>query len=196
MNTASIEHQEKPPTHDLTVKRVVVVGGKTGIGFGVASTAHTAGATVVVASRHNVSAEERPDLASFEQVSLDLSDEASVRAAFETIGSLDHLIVTAGSAAGSWGAFMDEDMHGVRSYMESKFLGVCASCRPSPGQKWVYYLHDRRDRRATETWINRRHICLFRGGGPVRLSRPGVGTDAGQHYPAWLCGNRVLELPL
>jgi NAD(P)-dependent dehydrogenase (short-subunit alcohol dehydrogenase family) len=129
MNTASIEYKEKPPTHDLTGKRVVVVGGKTGIGLGVARAAHAAGATVVVASRRNVSALECPDLASCEQVSLDLGDEASVRAAFETIGSLDHLLVTAGSAAGSWGAFMDDDMRGVHGYMEIKFLGSWACAR-------------------------------------------------------------------
>jgi len=52
MNTASIEHREGPsPTHDLTDKRVVVVGGKTGIGLGVARAAQAAGANVVVASR-------------------------------------------------------------------------------------------------------------------------------------------------
>ena len=111
MNTASIEHREGPsPTHDLTGKRVVVVGGKTGIGLGVARAAQAAGATVVVASRRHISAEERPDLALFEQVNLDLRDEASVRAAFEAIGPFDHLHVTAGTEAGSWGAFMDEDM--------------------------------------------------------------------------------------
>ena len=130
MNTALIEHnEEQPPAHDLAGKRVVVVGGKTGIGLGVAQAAQAAGATVVVASRRSYSSEERPDLASFEQVSLDLHDEASVRAAFEAIGPFDHLQVTAGSGAGSWGAFMDEDMHGVRSYMESKFLGSWACAR-------------------------------------------------------------------
>jgi threonine dehydrogenase-like Zn-dependent dehydrogenase len=98
MNTASIEHREGPsPTHDLTSKRVVVVGGKTGIGLGVARAAQAAGATVVVASRRHISAEERPDLALFEQVNLDLRDEASVRAAFEAIGPFDHLHVTAGT---------------------------------------------------------------------------------------------------
>jgi NAD(P)-dependent dehydrogenase (short-subunit alcohol dehydrogenase family) len=130
MNNTSIERKNEPaPTHDLTGKRVVVVGGKTGIGLGVALAAQAAGAAVVVASRRHVSAEERPDLASVEQVSLDLHDEASVRAAFETIGSFDHLHVTAGDAAGSWGAFMDEDMRGVRNYMESKFLGSWACAR-------------------------------------------------------------------
>ena len=130
MNTISIEPKDAPPpTHDLTGKRVVVVGGKTGIGLGVARAAQAAGASVVVASRRHVSPEERPDLASFEQVSLDLRNEASVRAAFESIGSFDHLHVTAGDVAGSWGAFMDEDMRGVRSYLESKFLGSWACAR-------------------------------------------------------------------
>lgn len=130
IDTASIEHREGPsPTHDLTGKRVVVVGGKTGIGLGVARAAQAAGATVVVASRRHISAEERPDLALLEQVNLDLRDEASVRAAFEAIGPFDHLHVTAGTEAGSWGAFMDEDMRGVRSYMESKFLGSWACAR-------------------------------------------------------------------
>ena len=130
MTTASNAHHDEPlPTHDLTGKRVVVVGGKSGIGLGVALAAQAAGATVVVASRRQVSVQERPDLASFEHVSLDLRDEASVRAAFETIGSFDHLQVTAGDAAGSWGAFMDEDMRGVRSYLESKFLGSWACAR-------------------------------------------------------------------
>jgi NAD(P)-dependent dehydrogenase (short-subunit alcohol dehydrogenase family) len=130
MNTDSIEHKEEPsPAHNLAGKRVVVVGGKTGIGLGVAQAAQAAGASVVVASRRSISSEERPDLVSFEQVSLDQRDESSVRAAFETIGPLDHLHVTAGSGAGSWGAFLDEDMHGVRSYMESKFLGSWACAR-------------------------------------------------------------------
>ncbi len=117
------------PTHDLTGKRVVVVGGKTGIGLGIAQAAHAAGAAVVVASRRQATPEERPDLASFEQAHLDLHDETSVRVAFDAIGSFDHLQVTAGGEAGSWGSFMDEDMRGVRSYLESKFLGSWACAR-------------------------------------------------------------------
>ena len=114
---------------DLTGKRVVVVGGKTAIGLGVAEAASTAGATVTVASRRTVSAEERPDLAAFDQVVLDMRDEASVHAAFEAIGPFDHLVVTAGPALGSWGTFMDPDMRGVRSYLEGKFLGTWACAR-------------------------------------------------------------------
>ena len=76
-----------------------------------------------------MSAAERPDLAEFEQISFDIRDETAVRDAFESIGSLDHLIVTAGPELGSWGAYMDEDMRGVRNYMEGKFLGSWACGR-------------------------------------------------------------------
>lgn len=113
----------------LAGQKIVVVGGKTGIGLGVAHLARAAGATVVLASRRVSSLEERPDLADFTQISLDMRDEASVRAAFDTIGALDHLIVTAAPDLGTWGSFMDADMSGVRSYVEGKFLGSWACAR-------------------------------------------------------------------
>lgn len=113
----------------LAGKKVVVVGGKTGIGFGVAQAARAAGATVVLASRRLSSPQERPDLAGFQQVSLDIRDESTVRAAFDTIGVFDHLVVTAAPDLGTWGAFMDADMSGARSYMEGKYLGSWACAR-------------------------------------------------------------------
>jgi NAD(P)-dependent dehydrogenase (short-subunit alcohol dehydrogenase family) len=114
---------------NLSGKKVVVVGGKTGIGLGVARAARAAGASVVVASRRIASAEDRPDLAGVEQVSLDMRDEASVKAAFEAIGAFDHLVVTAAPDLGTWGRFMDDDMAGARSYMEGKYLGSWACAR-------------------------------------------------------------------
>ena len=119
----------RAPSFDLTGKRVVVVGGKEGIGLGVAQAAQTMGAAVTVASRRSVSAEERPDLAAFDQVVLDIRDEAAVQAAFDRIGPFDHLVVTAGPKLGSWGSFMDADMRGVRGYLEGKFLGSWACAR-------------------------------------------------------------------
>ncbi len=50
------------------------------IGLGVAEAAHAVGAAVTVAGR-NVSAEERPELVAFDQVVLDIRDEAAVQAA-------------------------------------------------------------------------------------------------------------------
>lgn len=124
MTTAS-----QAPSLSLTGKKVVVVGGKTGIGLGIARAALAAGATVVVASRRITSLEARPDLAGFQQASLDMRDEAAVRAAFAAIGPFDHLVVTAAPDIGTWGGFMDADMSGVRSYVEGKFLGTWACAR-------------------------------------------------------------------
>jgi len=126
----------RPPaaSFDLTGKRVVVVGGKKAIGLGVARAAHAMGAAVTVASRRNVSAEERPGLAAFDQVVVDIRDEAAVQATFEAVGPFDHLVVTAGPELGSWGSFMDPDMRGVRSYLEGKFLGTWACARHAAPQ--------------------------------------------------------------
>ena len=130
MSNPAFEHaRPEAPSFDLSGKRVVVVGGKRAIGLGVAQAAHAMGATVTVASRRDVSAEQRPDLASFAQIVLDIRDEAAVQAAFEAIGPFDHLVVTAGPELGAWGSFTDPDMSGVRSYLEGKFLGTWACAR-------------------------------------------------------------------
>lgn len=117
------------PSLNLTGKKVVVVGGKTGIGLGIAQAALAAGATVIVGSRRLTSTQSRPDLADLQQAVLDMRDESSVRSAFADIGPFDHLVVTAAPDVGSWGSFMDADMGGVRSYVEGKLLGTWACAR-------------------------------------------------------------------
>lgn len=132
MNDLDRKHvggSEMKPMLELAGQRVVVIGGKSGIGLGIANAAKHAGADVVVASRRQASQTERPDLSCFEQVVLDIRDENGVRAAFETIGAFDHLVIAAGPGFGSWGSFGDDDMSGVRSYLESKFLGSWACAR-------------------------------------------------------------------
>lgn len=117
------------PALSLAGKRVVVVGGKSGIGLGIARAAHAAGASVIVASRRGTSGEAQPELASFEQMTLDITDESAVRNAFDSIGPFDHLAVTSGPAFGTWETLMAADMRGVRSYMEAKFMGSWACAR-------------------------------------------------------------------
>lgn len=117
------------PAAGLAGKKVVVVGGKTGIGLGIARAAYAAGADVTVASRRIASPDAHPELDGFEQIELDIDDEAAVRAAFDAIGPFDHLVVTSGPAFGTWGTFMADDMRGVRSYMDTKFMGSWACAR-------------------------------------------------------------------
>ena len=142
------------PSYDLTGKRVVVVGGKTGIGLGIAQAAHAAGASVTVASRRSAPSADHPDLAPFKQIRLDIGDEEAVRAAFDAIGFLDHLVVAAGPTDGSWGTFMDDDMRGVRSYLNDNSSapgpapGMPARCFPRTGPSPSSRAGSRRARRS------------------------------------------------
>ena len=116
---------------DLRGQRVVVVGGTSGMGLGAVRAAAGAGAEVVVAGRRPVAerAPVHPDGRRIEHVVVDAGDEASVRAMFDAIGELDHLLVTASPAPGSWGAFLDQDLAAARGYMDGKFFAAWACAR-------------------------------------------------------------------
>jgi NAD(P)-dependent dehydrogenase (short-subunit alcohol dehydrogenase family) len=81
-------------------KRVVILGGTSGIGLATAKAAEREGAAVVIAS----SRRERLDRAlamlrsGAEGELVDVADEAQVRALFERIGAFDHLVFTAGES--------------------------------------------------------------------------------------------------
>src|SRR5262249_381470 len=92
----------KEPSADLRALRgrgAVVWGGTSGRGRGAGGAAAEAGAEVIVAGRRPVAARGLDAKHAFQQVLLDVTDEASVRAAFETIGAHDHLFVTAAPPA-------------------------------------------------------------------------------------------------
>jgi NAD(P)-dependent dehydrogenase (short-subunit alcohol dehydrogenase family) len=83
----------------LSGKRVVILGGTSGIGLATAKAAEREGAAVVIAS----SRRERLDralalLRSAEGEVVDVADETQVRALFERIGAFDHLVFTAGES--------------------------------------------------------------------------------------------------
>ena len=81
-------------------KRVVILGGTSGIGLATAKAAEREGAAVVIAS----SRRERLDRAlatlrsGAEGEVVDVADEAQVHALFERIGAFDHLVFTAGES--------------------------------------------------------------------------------------------------
>lgn len=82
----------------LSDRRVVVLGGTSGIGFGIAAAAADAGAEVVVASSQQSSVDKAltglPSTASGR--ALDLGDREKVNALFAELGEIDHLVFTAG----------------------------------------------------------------------------------------------------
>lgn len=115
----------------LEGKRVVVVGGASGIGFAVAELAAAAGARVVVGSRSEVrvraAAERLPGAAGH---AVDLRDEGSVAAFFAAVGPFDHLAITAGDWTGSWFASArDVDLEKARDGLAVRFWGALAAIK-------------------------------------------------------------------
>jgi NAD(P)-dependent dehydrogenase (short-subunit alcohol dehydrogenase family) len=84
----------------LNGKRVVILGGTSGIGLATAEAARREGASIVVVSSRRQRVESAvaalQDNAAGEVA--DLADESQVRALFERIGSFDHLVFCAGEA--------------------------------------------------------------------------------------------------
>jgi NAD(P)-dependent dehydrogenase (short-subunit alcohol dehydrogenase family) len=115
----------------LDGKRVIVIGGASGIGFAVAALSRELGAEVVIASSNAArvaAAVERLNGTAGRTV--DLRDEASVAGFFEELGAFDHLAIT----AGDWGGPMfvsigDLDLTQARELLTVRFWGVLAAVK-------------------------------------------------------------------
>ena len=84
----------------LQHKRVVVVGGSSGIGFEVARQAAAQGASVVIASSSVERVQKAVESIGGEAQgqALNVSDEQSVATFFSKLGAFDHLVFTAGDS--------------------------------------------------------------------------------------------------
>src|SRR6202040_1658318 len=86
--------------NDLQQKRVVVMGGSSGIGLAVAHGAASLGAQVVIVSSSAERVQKAVECISGEAQgqAVNVSDEAAVATFFEKLGSFDHLVFTAGDS--------------------------------------------------------------------------------------------------
>ena len=84
--------------NDLQNKRVVILGGSSGIGLAVAEQAASQGAMIVIASSNaeRVQKAVEPFGRDAEGHAVDLSDEQAVETLFSKLGPFDHLVFTAG----------------------------------------------------------------------------------------------------
>lgn len=89
------------PSTSIHGKRVVVIGGSTGVGYAVAEAALAEGASVVVGSSQadKVAAAVKQLGGQATGLVVDARDEASVETFFERVGRFDHMAFT----AGDWG---------------------------------------------------------------------------------------------
>ena len=86
--------------NDLQQKRVVVVGGSSGIGLAVAQQAASQGAEVVIVSSNAERVQKAIECISGEAQgqAVNVADEGAVATFFAKLGSFDHLVFTAGDA--------------------------------------------------------------------------------------------------
>jgi NAD(P)-dependent dehydrogenase (short-subunit alcohol dehydrogenase family) len=106
----------------LAGKKVVVVGGSSGIGLSTAELARREGADVIVASRNAVRLDAVAEKLNAIAIPTDVTDDKSVANLFKSSGPVDHVIVTAAQLRS--GPFKTVAMEDVRSTFEGKFWGA------------------------------------------------------------------------
>ncbi|TIR19579.1 MAG: SDR family oxidoreductase [Mesorhizobium sp.] len=109
----------------LTGKKIIVVGGSSGIGFGVAAAALEHGAEVVIVGRSEdklKAAEERLGAGRVTAIPADMANEADVARLFDAVGAFDHLVATAGTPPPNF-PIGETDMDFVRGFVDGKLIG-------------------------------------------------------------------------
>ena len=106
----------------LAGKKVVVVGGSSGIGFSTAELAKREGADVVIVSRNADRLGAAAEKLGARAIVADVTNDKSIEDLFRACGPVDHVVVTAAQLRS--GPFKTVAMEDVRSTMEGKFWGA------------------------------------------------------------------------
>ncbi|MDX8517438.1 SDR family oxidoreductase [Mesorhizobium dulcispinae] len=111
----------------LAGKKIIVVGGSSGIGFGVAAAALESGAEVVIVGRSadklKAAGKRLAGAGRVTGVAADMANEADVARLFDTAGAFDHLAATAGTPPPNF-PIVETDMAFVRQFVDSKLVGA------------------------------------------------------------------------
>jgi NAD(P)-dependent dehydrogenase (short-subunit alcohol dehydrogenase family) len=112
-------------------KKIVVIGGASGVGFVVAEGAVAAGAEVVVGSSQTARIEAAAAKLGkgAKGITVDVKDEASVAALFDAVGAFDHLVFTAGDWGHMFGATRDLDIEASKARLEVRFWGAARAAK-------------------------------------------------------------------
>src|SRR5712664_2695954 len=106
----------------LAGKKVVVVGGSSGIGLATAELARREGADVIVASRNVDRLDAVAARLNAIAIPADVTSDESIAGLFRRCGPVDHVVVTA--ARLRTGPFKTVSMEDVRATMEGKLWGA------------------------------------------------------------------------
>lgn len=106
----------------LMGKKVVVVGGSSGIGYATAEMAKAQGAEVIIASRAGARLESAAKALGVKGVAADVTSDEAVETLFNETGPVDHVAVTAAQLKA--GPFKTQSIVEAKGTMEGKFWGA------------------------------------------------------------------------
>jgi len=120
----------------LKNKKVLVLGGSSGLGLATAQAAAVEGAEIIIVSSN----QQRIDTAlqtlpnNSRGFSVDLADEGAIQAFFSHIGNFDHLVYTAGENI-SMSMLEDTEVDQGKDFFTIRFWGAFAAIKY--GKKWI-----------------------------------------------------------
>ena len=99
-------------------KKVLCIGGASGMGRGIAEAVMEAGAAAVITARSDQKATAVAEELGCLGYAVDITDERSLETLFKRVGSIDHLAITAGATGRS--SFRDTPASEAPAFMEGK----------------------------------------------------------------------------
>jgi NAD(P)-dependent dehydrogenase (short-subunit alcohol dehydrogenase family) len=118
----------------LSGRRIVILGGSSGIGLATAQAAAQEGASIVIASSRKPRVDEALATlpAGSEGHALDLTDEPAVKAFFAGLGPFDDLAFTAGETL-QLGRLSQTDIASARSFFDLRYWGAYMAAKYGSG---------------------------------------------------------------
>src|SRR5690554_3708642 len=113
---------------NLTNKQIIVAGGSSGIGFGIAKLALESGAKVVIVGRSGEKLEKAKNALSkngiLKTIAADITSESDVVKMFETAGNFHYLVNTAADVTNVYRPITDLDISDAKKVIDSKLVAT------------------------------------------------------------------------